>query len=388
MRILFINNNLHIGGVQRALVDLLWNIHGCHEITLLLFWPGGKLLSELPPDVKVIGADSAYRFLGMTATDVRGKFSDRLERSFFAAVTRIFGRHTAIRIMALGQKPLTGFDAAVAYLHNSGDRVFYGGCSDFLLNHVRAGKRVAFLHCDYQLCGADTPRNARQYQSFDAVAACSRGCAASFLRANPTMADRVRVVYNCHRYDIIRARAQWERPEMEPGKRNLVTVARLGREKGVSRALEAISRLGGLREDLHYYIVGHGIEIQVLYDIIRERKLEQIVTVCGERENPYGYMQQGDLLLIPSVSEGAPLVIGEAACLGTPVLSTRTSSAQELVADTGYGWVCDNSVEGIRSALEELLRKPEMLFEKRRELEQRSFDNDLAVEQFLQLVEE
>lgn len=388
MRILIVNSNMHIGGVQKALVNLLWNIHERYDITLLLLYPGGKLLRELPPDVKVIGGESAYRFLGMTGADARNRLSDRVGRVFFGGVSRVFGRSAAVRIMALGQKPLTGYDVAISYFHNGGDKVFYGGCNDFVLNHVRAVKKVAFLHCDYRLCGADTPRNARQYAQFDAIAACSEGCAAAFRQANPLLADRVKVVYNCQRFDAIRQQAQDVPAVMDAGKINIVTVARLGREKGVPRAVEAISRLDGLRDQIHYYIVGDGVERQALLDAIRERKLEQTVTICGELENPYGCIQSGDLLLIPSLSEAAPLVIGEAACLGTPVLSTRTSSADEMITDTGFGWVCDNSVEGLRAGLENLLRSPEILAGKRRELKQKNFDNTLASDQFRRLVEE
>ena len=47
-------------------------------------------------------------------------------------------------------------------------------------------------------------------------------------------------------------------------------------------------------------------------------------------DNPYGYIKAADLLLIPSYNEAAPLVIGEAAGLETPILSTETSSAKEM----------------------------------------------------------
>lgn len=37
-RVLIVNNNMHIGGVQKALVNLLHEIHGDYEVTLLLFY--------------------------------------------------------------------------------------------------------------------------------------------------------------------------------------------------------------------------------------------------------------------------------------------------------------------------------------------------------------
>ena len=91
-KILIVNNNLHIGGVQRALVDLLKCIHGKYDITLALFYPKGALLDEVPADVKILPVCSAYRFLGMTKYDVSKRPLLRLRRSFYAALCRFFGR--------------------------------------------------------------------------------------------------------------------------------------------------------------------------------------------------------------------------------------------------------------------------------------------------------
>ena len=194
-KLLIVNNNLHIGGVQKALVHLLWHIRTRYEVTLLLFYPGGELLKELPPDIRVLTVDTAYRYLGMTGSDAQKRVFDMLGRTFFAGITRLFGRKTALWLMAPGQRALTGYDVAIAYLHDAGERLFYCGCNTFVLQHVEAAKKIAFLHCDYSACGADTAANARQYARFDAIAACSQGCADSFLRANPALRERVRVSY-------------------------------------------------------------------------------------------------------------------------------------------------------------------------------------------------
>lgn len=380
-KILIVNNNMHIGGVQKALISLLWAIRGQFDVTLLLFYPGGPCLKELPPDVKVIAPDSGYRYLGMTKYDVKNT-KDKLGRAFFAAITRTMGREKAIWLMGLGQKRLSGFDAAISYLHNGGEKVFYGGCNDFVLNHVDAKRKIAFLHCDYSLCGADTRSNARQYARFDRIAACSRGCAEAFIKSNPTLQDRVQVVPNCHRFDRILDLAEAAPVEREDGNIHVVTVARLGREKGVERALRAIAALGPEKENLRYHIIGDGIQKDLLLRIMEEENISHLVRMHGMLENPYGHVRSADLLLIPSYSEAAPLVIGEAASLGTPVASTLTSSAREKILDTGFGWVCDNSEEGIASLLRELLTHPQDLAEKRAELTKHVFDNSQALAGF------
>lgn len=384
-KLLIVNNNMHIGGVQKALVSLLWSIREHYDITLLLFSETGECLQDLPPEVKVITPDSGYRYLGMTKHDARS-LKDKVGRGFFAAVTRILGRKYAVWLMSLGQRRLNGYDVAVSYLHNSANKVFYGGCNDFVLKHVAAGKKVAFLHCDYLRCGADTPDNGRQYAHFDAIAACSQGCADSFEQANPALREKVQVVYNCHLFERILADAEAAPVELTAGKINIVTVARLGREKGVERALRAIAMLGPLREKLHYYIIGDGIQKPVLTRIIAEENLADTVTLCGMLTNPYGYVKAADLLLIPSYSEAAPLVIGESVSLGTPILSTQTSSAREMIEKPGWGWVCENSEAGLAGGLEALLRDSAILEERRELLGRCVCDNAEAVAQFKRII--
>ena len=39
---------MHIGGVQKSLVNLLGEIHSRYDVTLLLFYPGGGLMKDIP----------------------------------------------------------------------------------------------------------------------------------------------------------------------------------------------------------------------------------------------------------------------------------------------------------------------------------------------------
>ena len=381
-RLLFVNNNLHIGGVQRALVDLLWSLEGAYALDLLLFAPCGPLLEELPPGVRLIKAGFPYRCLGMTRRDA-AQAGARLTRAALAGLTRTAGRDAMLRLCDRSGKRLGGYDAAISYLHDGLPKAFYGGCNDFVLRHVEAPRRIAFLHCDHAAFGID-PGNRVRYAAFDRIAACSEGCRRSFLTLCPELEARTRVVPNCHRFAWIRERADAAPMRLRRDVLNVLTVARLGREKGVDRALEALRGL----DAIHYWLVGDGAERAALERQMRAAGLEDRVTFCGERSEPYGYMRAADLLLIPSRHEAAPLVIEEAASLGTPVLTTCTSSAREMVAECGLGWVCENSTAGIAAALRELSAHPERLQRRREALAGIRFDNGAALEAFRRLVEE
>ena len=385
-KILIVNNNFHIGGVQKALISLLWEIKDKYDVTLLLLYNNGEYKNDVPDGVTVISAGGFYRYIGMTKNDVK-TVGDKLGRLFFGAISRLFGRRYAVKFMSIGQKTLTGYDAAISYLHNSSDKAFYGGCNDFVLKHVDTKKKITFLHCDFIMCNANTIQNEAQYSKFDTVAACSQGCANTFIKGFPNLKEKVHVVNNCHRFDEILKAAHEAPVTMSEDKINIVTVSRMSSEKGVERGVSAIAKLGDLKNKIHYYIVGDGARMALVQQEIKQNKLEDTVTLCGLLKNPYGYIASADLLLIPSYSEAAPLVIGEAAFLGIPILSTETSSAKDMIEQTQYGWVCENSEDGIVESLKYLISASEKIDAAKKSLRNIDMNNNHAIEKFCECIE-
>lgn len=376
---------MHIGGVQKALVNLLSELPPEYEITLLLFYNGGELLKKIPENVKVIAPSPHFRYWGMTKNDVTS-LKSRAVRSFWAVITRIFGRGWALRLVYPFQKTVRGYDVAISFLHSGNPHVFYGGCNEFVLHCVEAEKKITFLHCDYGKIGAVSQYNTDIYRQFDKIAACSDGCRKAFLKVMPQFAGKTVVVQNCHNYKEIYLMTKCEPVSLAKNRMNIVTVSRFGKEKGILRAIRAVAQLGERAEAIRYYIIGDGTDYPAASAMISELGLSNTVFLLGEKENPYGYMRAADVLLIPSVSEAAPMVIGEAVSLGTPVLTTETSSAYEMVAKTGFGWVCANSVDGIRNGIDDLLSDPNLIQRRRAFIRTQRFDNNHALRQFLEMI--
>ena len=385
-KILIVNNNLRVGGVQKALVSLLCELARDPEldITLLLFYPCGALRDQIPTRVRVITPSAAWRCWGLTRADA-APMHDRVLRTFFAAITRLLGRARALRLAYPFQHTLRGYDVAVSYLHSGAQHAFYGGCNEFVLHHVEAKRKIAFLHCDYSAIGADCPENTAIYRAFDAIAACSGGCRDAFLRVLPQMTEKTVVVPNCCDLAGLAAYADAQAHPVHTPLR-VITVARLGKEKGVPRAIRALAALGSRGDALRYMVIGDGVELETCRALIARYHLERIVTLAGERPNPYAELSASDVLLIPSESEAAPLVIGEAAALGVPTLTTETSSAREMVEQTGYGWVVENSEDGMLRGIEWLLNHPDEIEKKKQHLNALSHDNRIAVESFMELI--
>lgn len=388
-KILIVNNNMKVGGVQKSLYNLLWSIdHRKYQVTLLLFSKRGAYIDDLPPEVRVAECRGPFRYLGMSQGECRG-LKDRLVRGLLAASSRIIGRKSTLALTAVFQKKeREEYDCAISFLHNGRARSFYGGTQDYLLYCVKARKKVAFLHCDYRNCGADHKENNEMLARFDLIAACSEGCKRAFEKTVPQLAERCVTVSNCHRFDLIRELAEQDPIQYDKEPLNALIVARLSREKGIERAIEAVGIAKGRGLPVRLHVVGGGALSRELQGQAREAGLEGQVLFYGEQSNPYRYMKNADLLVLSSYHEAAPMVIDEARCLGLPVLTTQTTSAQDMVAERGCGFVCENSKEGIAEALCRIAADRTALNTLRCTLENSPADNRRGLEQFDALTEE
>ena len=387
-RILIVNNNMRVGGVQKSLYNLLWTIDGKYNITLCLFRAVGAYVDKLPPGVKVVECGGPFRWLGMSQGECRSSLTDTLGRGFFALMNRLRGRRAAVRLMLACQPMLPeSYDCAIAYLHNGRERAFYGGVQEFVLKRVKAEKKFAFLHCDYKQCGADYEYNNRLMAEFDAIAACSDGCRRVFCEVLPELEERCVTVRNCHRFEEICALAMNEPIVYDSRWINVVMVSRLSHEKGIERAVRAVAGCMEKGIDVVLHLVGDGPMKGAILGLARQLDVEDSVLFYGEQSNPYRYMKNADLFLMTSYHEAAPMVIEEACALGVPVLTTETTSSMEMVTERGCGWVCGNTREEIEKALLRLVEDRHLLDERKKEIYALGGDNSAAEAQFLTLIE-
>ena len=82
------------------------------------------------------------------------------------------------------------------------------------------------------------------------------------------------------------------------------------------------------------------------------------------------------------------MVLDEAACLGVPVLTTRTTSTDEMVIRCGSGFVAEQEQQSINEQLLHLLENEQLLQDVRATLAERAFCNDESVARFEALINE
>lgn len=384
-KIIFVINNLQTGGVQISLLNLLKEIHNDYDVTVLCFYCKDEYRALVPDNVKLMGLNSPFRYFGVSQGELHSKPFQYSARAFWAVLTKLFGRSSAIKLMSLFQKKIGTYDCAISYLHEASQKSFYGGCNEYVLKKVKAEKKITWVHCDFGLSGANSVKSRKIYGDFDTIIACSEGTKAAFLRCLPEFESRCIAVRNCHDYENIR-RLAGDGIRYEDGCFHIVTVARLSAEKGIERAISAVKTGIENGHRIRYHLVGSGNMEATLKNLVAENHMEDCVLFYGNQTNPYPYMKNADLFLLPSYHEAAPMVFDEAACLGVPVLATETTSTDEMIKQNRFGFVCENSLAGITQSLLGLLNDPDELTSVRTSLENQSFSNCNNISAFYSVV--
>ncbi len=356
-RILIIDCNAKLGGIQKALINYLKQESRENDVSVLFFFKSGGLLKEIPENVTVLTTASDFRYMGMSQADCVKKI-DQIKRGFYAIISRFAGQQVAVGIASLTMRDKIpgSFDEVISFSHMSDAHSFFGGTPQYALKIKNAKKHVCFIHCDYLHSGNRSAYSDRIYQQFDQIICVSESTKAGFLQALPQMSQKVVARLNSIDCDEINRLANTETFKYDRQYINMLIVARMTKEKGIERI---VGILNGLKSvyPFRLYIVGDGLEKNNIFRQICEGGLEDTVILLGEQANPYRYMKNADILLVPSYHEAAPVVFQEASELGVPVLTTRTTSADEMIGNR-YGCVVDNTDEALQNGVEDVLNHP------------------------------
>ena len=219
----------------------------------------------------------------------------------------------------------------------------------------------------------------------DAVVAVSHAAADDLASLLRLPREKVQVIYNpVVTKDIFRL--AHERLHTKVDFPFILSVGRLRREKGFDVLLHAFVTVRRKR-DIRLIILGDGPERQNLERLAEKLNISEYVSMPGFVENPFPYMVQASLFVLPSRWEGLPTALIEALCLGTPIVSTDCPSGPaEILEQAKWGYLVPvDDPEALASAILRTLNKsrkavpPEAW---------RRFTEEESVKQYIKLMEE
>lgn len=196
------------------------------------------------------------------------------------------------------------------------------------------------------------------YEQFDHIYCVSENVRESFVKKFG-LADRVSVAYNILDEAAIRRKKDEPCTDIPHDRFLMVSVGSLIPRKGFGRLLDCCARLKAEGFAFRLLILGKGELEAALHEAIRANHLEDTVQLLGFRTNPYPYIAAADLYVCPSYVEGFSTVVSEAVVLGVPILTTDSSGMKEILGESEYGLVTENSDEALYTGLHRMLAEPE-----------------------------
>lgn len=333
--ILVAAQNLHIGGVQAALVNYLKELSrdGSYDIDVFAF-TGGALQEKLPKNVRLTLGGKCLQLSATSFDEIRqsGSLFDRLLRVFVTAFAKIFGTERFYRLCFRHKKPQKTYDIAVSYFTDVPAGVFNKGTNLYIAAYVTAAEKLAFVHTDPLLSGFDKEYCRRIYKPFDKIVCVSDAVREKFAILLPAYKEKTETRHTVFDADEIQAQAAAYEP-FEKGVFDIVTVARVDnaskRIDGIVRLCARLKSCG--KTAFTWRIVGDGPDRKNDEALAKELDVAELVRFEGQKENPYPYIAKSDLFALYSAYEGYPLVVGEALILHTPILTTAYAAAKEQI---------------------------------------------------------
>jgi 1,2-diacylglycerol 3-alpha-glucosyltransferase len=130
-------------------------------------------------------------------------------------------------------------------------------------------------------------------------------------------------------------------------------------KKNPDSVLRACALLKDGGQAFQLIMVGAGPDLNKLKALTKELGLEREVLFTGfvgERPVLMALYERSDLMVFPSLYDNAPMVVREAAAMGTPSLLIEGSCSAEGILHEQNGYLCKNSPESIAQAIVQALK--------------------------------
>ncbi|MFB5267904.1 glycosyltransferase [Paenibacillus enshidis] len=144
-------------------------------------------------------------------------------------------------------------------------------------------------------------------------------------------------------------------------------VSRLSKQKGIPYLIQAFNQVvkdPGYTNRIKLQIVGTGDQEMEVRRMVKELELEAHVSLLGFRTDIPEILASIDVLVLPSMFEGFPMVILESLCAGTPVIASSVNGVPEVIQHHVNGLLVEpRNVEQLAESMKFYLDHPEKIIE-------------------------
>lgn len=349
-KILFVMESLGIGGAEKSLVTLLSLLDKeKYDISLYLFKQKGEFLQQLPDEIRLIPVSKIDKIrTDFKVAWIKYLIKGEVKKSFCSLCWLLgccYHKYIKKENEYIGWKYSKSlysdidekYDVAIAFLEKA--------TTYFVVDHVKADKRIAFMHTDYDAIPHDQMLDEKYYRKYNYLAVVSEHTKDTMIKYFPFMGNKIQVVKNMVSPELICQMAKGEAIEMDEGKSRvkIATVGRLTIPKNIDGAIDVLKNLVERGIDVEWYVIGDGEERSNLENKIRDLNLEDRFYLLGAKTNPYPYMSKCDIYVQPSKWEGYGITVAEAKVLCKPIVTSDIPEFREQLINNVTGILCENN---------------------------------------------
>lgn len=203
------------------------------------------------------------------------------------------------------------------------------------------------------------------YTAVDRFIAVSRANERHLIEAKRCRGDRIVQIYNGRDLSVFSpdggARARTRASLGVAADELLIAhVGRLAEQKGHRYLLEAFVSVRQKVSRARMVFVGDGELRTDLERVVRERGWDTEVLFTGYQSEPRDFLAAADIVVLPSLYEGLPLVAVEAGAMGRPMVATAVDGNPEVIVNGVTGLLVPPAdPERLAAALIELAADPD-----------------------------
>lgn len=335
-KILFVINNLKIGGAEKLVVDQI-NFLAKNGITV-------ELLTLILPnkqtfDIRINPVVRRHDF-NFNKVNLRAIFKVRnflKKNNFDIVISHLFFANTLVRLASIflfSKKP-----KIIVYEHNVYSKV----------------KKAKHLFIDFVL-------------SFftDRIIAVS-GAVKNYLEKSGINGNRINVVKNGISFDFIGLLKPREKIRKEMGFDDdnilIISVGHINTQKGYEFLIQAAEKIVIQNLNIFFLICGFDDTVYArnLAEEVRLKGLSPNVRFLGIRDDVLDMINAADIFFMPSRWEGLSIALLEAMAMGKAIAASNIDSIAEIIEDGQDGILFETGdIEKIANALRDLTKDVEL----------------------------
>ena len=139
-------------------------------------------------------------------------------------------------------------------------------------------------------------------------------------------------------------------------------VGQMDWKKNILTVLEACAELKKQGKKFRLLLAGQGIDLHAIEQKLHDLNIQDIAQTLGHITDTSlldGLYARASVFAFPSLYDAAPMVVREAAVMGTPSVMVRGSTAAEVIRDGENGYLCENDPKDLARVIRGIMEDPE-----------------------------